>query len=44
MKHPDVTAVALSMINAKLPSTLVREWFSQDDLYELADEEGEIEF
>lgn len=44
MKHPDITAMALSMINERLPRTLVWEWFGPDELQGMIDEVGEIEF
>jgi ParB-like chromosome segregation protein Spo0J len=41
MKHPDITARALSMINERLPRTLVWEWFGADELQSMIDELGE---
>jgi ParB-like chromosome segregation protein Spo0J len=44
MKHPDITAMALAMINERLPRTLVWEWFAPDELQGMIDEVGELEF
>jgi ParB-like chromosome segregation protein Spo0J len=44
MKHPDITAMALAMINERLPRTLVWEWFGSDELQGMIDEVGELEF
>jgi hypothetical protein len=43
MKHPDITAMALGMINEQLPRTLVWEWFGPDELQGMIDEVGEAE-
>jgi hypothetical protein len=41
MKHPDITAMALAMINERLPRTLVWEWFAPDELQGMIDDVGE---
>jgi hypothetical protein len=41
MKHPDITAMALAMINERMPRTLVFEWFGPNELQSMIDEVGE---
>jgi hypothetical protein len=44
IKHPEITAIALARLHEGLPSALVSEWFSADELREMAGDVGEYEF
>lgn len=43
-QRPEITALALSRLNEGLPRALVWEWFGPDELQEMIDEMGKIDF